>query len=141
MTGPIHLLIVEDNEADAYLTKETLEADRLLFDIAIVRDGVEACDYLFRRPPFENAKRPELILLDLNLPRLDGAAVLAEMQRDPDLRTIPVVILTSSDAESDIVRSYELGANCYVTKPVGLDAFQSIVKSVESFWFTVVRLP
>ncbi len=106
MTSPIHLLIVEDNEADAFLTKETLESDRMLFDIAIAKDGVEAIDYLYNRPPFENAPRPDLILLDLNLPRLDGRSVLAEMRNSEAFKRIPVVILTSSDAESDIVRSY-----------------------------------
>ncbi len=141
MTTAIHLLIVEDNEADAFLMKETLESDRMMFDIAIVKDGVEALDYLNRRPPFEEVRRPDLVLLDLNLPRLDGRGVLREMRLSEDLRCIPVVILTSSDAEADIVRSYELGANCYVTKPVGLQAFQSIVRCVENFWFTVVRLP
>lgn len=141
MSGMIHLLIVEDNEADAFLTKETLEADRMLFDIAIVKDGVEAMDYLNRRPPFQKAKRPDLILLDLNLPRLDGRGVLAEMRKTEEFRKIPVVILTSSDAETDIVRSYELGANCYVTKPVGLETFRSIVRAVENFWFTIVKLP
>lgn len=141
MSTPIHLLIVEDNEADAFLTKETLESERLMFDITIAKDGVEALDYLTRKPPFEDARKPDLILLDLNLPRLDGRGVLQEMRLSEDLRRIPVVILTSSDAEADIVRSYELGANCYVTKPVGLQAFQSIVRCVENFWFTVVRLP
>lgn len=141
MTAAIHLLIVEDNEADAFLTKETLESDRMTFDIAMVKDGVEALDYLNRRPPFEEVRRPDLVLLDLNLPRLDGRGVLREMRLSEDLRRIPVVILTSSDAEADIVRSYELGANCYVTKPVGLQAFQSIVRCVENFWFTVVKLP
>lgn len=141
MSSPIHLLIVEDNEADAFLTKETLESDRMLFDIAIAKDGVEALDYLNNRWPFENATRPDLMLLDLNLPRMDGRSVLAEMRKSETFRKIPVVILTSSDAEADIVRSYELGANCYVTKPVGLQAFQSIVRCVENFWFTVVKLP
>jgi CheY-like chemotaxis protein len=141
MSSMIHLLIVEDNEADAFLTKETLEADRMLFDIAIVKDGVEAMDYLHRRPPFQKAKLPDLMLLDLNLPRLDGRGVLAEMRKTEEFRKIPVVILTSSDAETDIVRSYELGANCYVTKPVGLESFRSIVRAVESFWFTIVKLP
>lgn len=141
MTTPIRVLLVEDNEADAYLTRETLEASKLRVEIAIASDGVEACDYLMRRPPFADIVLPDLILLDLNLPRLDGRQVLEELRRHDALRTIPVVILTSSDAERDIVQSYELGANCYVTKPVGLDAFQAIVRAVEDFWFTVVKLP
>lgn len=141
MTTPIRVLLVEDNEADAYLTRETLESSKLRVEIAIASDGVEACDYLLRRQPYVDVVLPDLILLDLNLPRLDGRQVLEELQRHETLRTIPVVILTSSDAERDIAQSYELGANCYVTKPVGLDAFQSIVRAVEDFWFTVVKLP
>jgi CheY-like chemotaxis protein len=141
MTGSIQVLIVEDNEADAFLTKETLETDGLLVDIAIAKDGVEAVDYLLRRPPFEKAKQPDLVLLDLNLPRLDGRGVLAEMRGHEELSAVPVVILTSSDAEVDIVKSYELGANCYVTKPVGLQSFREIVRQIENFWFTIVKLP
>jgi CheY-like chemotaxis protein len=132
---------VEDNEADAFLTKDTLEAGTSALDIRIVRDGVEACDYLMRRPPFEVALRPDLILLDLNLPRLDGADVLTAMRKTPELKAIPVVILTTSDAESDIKKCYELGANSYVTKPVGLQAFQSVVKSIDDFWFARAKLP
>ena len=141
MTTAIRVLLVEDNEADAYLTRETLEASKLHVEIAIASDGVEACDDLLRRPPYADIVLPDLILLDLNLPRLDGRQVLEELRRHEVLRPIPVVILTSSDAERDIAQSYELGANCYVTKPVGLDAFQSIVRTVENFWFTVVKLP
>jgi two-component system, chemotaxis family, response regulator Rcp1 len=141
MTTAIRVLLVEDNEADAYLTRETLEASKLRVEIAIASDGVEAIDYLLRRPPFADIVLPDLILLDLNLPRLDGRQVLEELRQHEALRTIPVVILTSSDAERDIAQSYQLGANCYVTKPVGLDAFQSIVRAVEGFWFTVVKLP
>ncbi len=141
MTTPIRILLVEDNEADAYLTRETLETGKLRVEITIASDGVEACDYLLRRPPFANIVLPDFILLDLNLPRLDGRQVLKELRQHEGLRTIPVVILTSSDAERDIAQSYELGANCYVTKPVGLDAFQSIVRAVEDFWFTIVKLP
>lgn len=141
MAQPIHVLLVEDNPGDAELTKETLEAGKVHLDIAIVIDGVQALDYLLRRPPFEKAKPPDLILLDLNLPKLGGREVLAEIKQHESLRRIPVVVLTSSDAEQDILKSYALGANCYVTKPVGLEAFQSIVRSVENFWFTVVQLP
>lgn len=141
MTQPISVLLIEDNPGDADLIVETLDAGKLLIEIAVVADGVEALARLLRRPPHEELAPPDLILLDLNLPRLDGRQVLAEIKQHESLRHIPVVILTSSDAESDIVRSYELGAACYVTKPVGLDAFQEIVRSVKSFWFTVVRLP
>lgn len=141
MTSLVRVLLIEDNPADADLTKETLEASKLHVDIAVVHDGAQAVAYLKREPPYGSAETPDLILLDLNLPKLDGRKVLEEIKRSESLRTIPVVILTSSDAEQDIVRSYSLGANCYVTKPVGLEAFQSIVRSVEAFWFTVVKLP
>jgi CheY-like chemotaxis protein len=141
MSRSIRVLLVEDNPGDADLTKETLEECRLHVEIAIAIDGAEALDRLFRRPPYANADLPDLILLDLNLPKMSGREVLAQIKQELSLRTIPVVILTSSDAEQDVVKSYELGANCYVTKPVGLEAFQSIVRSVEGFWFTIVKLP
>jgi CheY-like chemotaxis protein len=138
---PIRILLVEDNPGDAELTRETLEAGRLHLRISVVVDGAQALAYLRREPPFDAAEAPDLILLDLNLPKLDGREVLAEMRSREELRRIPVVVLTSSDAEKDVAESYGLGANCYVTKPVDLHAFQSIVRSVEGFWFTVVRLP
>ncbi|MBW8756733.1 MAG: response regulator [Burkholderiales bacterium] len=141
MSRPIRVLLVEDNPGDADLTKETLEDCRLHVEIDIAIDGAEALDRLFRRPPHGSAELPDLIFLDLNLPKMSGREVLAQIKQHPSLRTIPVVILTSSDGEQDVVRSYELGANCYVTKPVGLEAFQAIVRSVEGFWFTVVKLP
>jgi CheY-like chemotaxis protein len=141
MTAMIKVLLVEDNPADADLMRETIELSKLHLDLAIVRDGVEAIQYLRGGGPFAGAARPDLILLDLNLPRLNGRQVLASVKGDADLRGIPVVILTSSSAEQDIVQSYDLGANCYVIKPVDLKAFQAIVKQVESFWFTVVKLP
>jgi two-component system, chemotaxis family, response regulator Rcp1 len=141
MKQAIRALLVEDNPGDAELTKETLEAGKLYIAIDVARDGVEALEYLSRRARHDSGTLPDLILLDLNLPRLDGRQVLAEIRRDEVLRRIPIVILTSSDAEQDILKSYELGANCYVTKPVGLEAFQAIVRSVENFWFTVVKLP
>jgi CheY-like chemotaxis protein len=141
MNQPIKVLLVEDNPGDADLTRETLEDGKLLLKITVVSDGAQALDFLLRRPPFRNVWTPDLILLDLNLPKLSGREVLAEIQKHPQLRVIPVVVLTSSDSEQDISKSYEMGANCYVTKPVGLEAFQAIVRSVESFWFTVVRLP
>jgi len=137
VTRPIRVLLVEDNPGDAELTRETLEAGQLLVDITVVSDGAAAVDYLLRRGPH----LPELVILDLNLPKLDGRQVLAEMKRHAELRMIPVVVLTSSDAEKDIVESYTVGASCYVTKPVDLTAFQSIVRSIEGFWFSVVKLP
>jgi len=141
MSRSIRVLLVEDNPGDADLTKETLEDCRLHVAIDVAIDGAEALDRLFRRPPYVGVELPDLIFLDLNLPKMSGREVLAQIKQHPSLRTIPVVILTSSDAEQDVVKSYELGANCYVTKPVGLEAFQSIVRSVEGFWFTVVKLP
>jgi CheY-like chemotaxis protein len=141
MTTSIRVLLVEDNPADADLMRETIEASKLHLDLATVKDGVEAIQYLRGEGAFAGAHRPDLILLDLNLPRMNGRQVLASVKSDADLCGIPVVVLTSSGAEQDIVQSYNLGANCYVIKPVDLKAFQSIVKQVESFWFTVVKLP
>jgi CheY-like chemotaxis protein len=138
---PIRVLLVEDNEADADLALETLATSRLLLETSVVTDGTRAMDYLNRRGAFASARRPDLILLDLNLPKLSGREVLAAIKKSPALRAIPVVVLTSSSAETDIVESYTLGANCYVTKPVDLRAFQAIVHAVEGFWFTVVKLP
>jgi two-component system, chemotaxis family, response regulator Rcp1 len=141
MEKPIEVLLVEDNPADADLTRETFEASKLRLNLWVAIDGIEAMEFLQRKGRFAQAPIPDLILLDLNLPKKDGREVLAEMKTDPRLRRIPVVILTSSDAERDVAESYELGANCYVTKPVDLKAFQSIVQAVEDFWFTVVKLP
>jgi CheY-like chemotaxis protein len=141
MTSAIRVLLVEDNPGDADLTRETLEDGKLFVQIDVVVDGAQALDFLLRRSPFTDALQPDLILLDLNLPKMGGREVLAEIKKHPSLRVIPVVVLTSSDAEQDVVKSYELGASCYVTKPVGLQAFQSIVHAIENFWFTVVRLP
>jgi CheY-like chemotaxis protein len=141
LTTPIRVLLVEDNPGDADLTRETLESGKLHLHIDVVNDGAKALDFLARRAPYQACPAPDLILLDLNLPKVDGRGVLKAIRADEVLRAIPVVILTSSDAEQDIVKSYELGANCYVTKPVGIDAFQAIVRTVENFWFTVVRLP
>ena len=141
MTQPIRVLLVEDNPADADLTRETLEMSKLRLDIDTVEDGAEALSLLSQRAEMSPGALPDLILLDLNLPKVNGREVLAAIRRHEVLRHIPVVVLTSSNAEADIVKSYEIGANCYVTKPVGLEAFREIVGSVERFWFTVVRLP
>jgi CheY-like chemotaxis protein len=141
MSAPIHVLLVEDNPGDADLTRDTLADSRIRLDVSVVVDGVEAIDFLLRRGRHAMASTPDLIILDLNLPGMDGRDVLAEARRHEHLRSIPVVILTSSDAERDVVQTYALGANCYITKPVDLAAFQSIVRSIEGFWFTVVRLP
>ncbi|MBK6304601.1 MAG: response regulator [Gemmatimonadetes bacterium] len=138
---PIRILLVEDNAGDVELIRDTLDQSHVLLDLSVVVDGVHASDFLNRRGAYELAQRPDLILLDLNLPRRSGLEMLQEIKGDPQLRLIPVVVLTSSEAELDIVRSYASGANCYVTKPVNLTALQQVVESVKSFWFTIVRLP
>ena len=143
MTGPIHLLMVEDNPGDVELTREALaetESFRLQ-NLHVARDGEEAMRYVRRDGEFATAPRPDLILLDLNLPRKDGREVLAEIKTDPQLREIPVVVLTSSDASEDVTRSYNLHANCYVKKPVELDRFLEIVRRIEQFWLSVAQLP
>ena len=139
--SPIEILLVEDNPGDVRLTREGLREGKVLSNLTVVDDGVKALAFLRRSGEHRDAPRPDLILLDLNLPRLSGREVLAEIKGDPELRSIPVVILTSSQAEQDIVRAYELNANCYITKPVDLEQFITVVKSIEEFWFTVVRLP
>ena len=141
MTDPIEILLVEDNPGDVELTREALHDGKVHMNLSVVNDGVEALAFLRREGTYAGSPRPDLILLDLNLPRKDGRAVLGEIKQDPSLRHIPVVILTSSQAEQDIVRAYDLHANCYVTKPVDLDQFITIVRSIEQFWFTVVKLP
>jgi len=141
MNDLVRILLVEDNPGDADLTRDTLESGRLNAEISLVIDGEQAVAYMSRKHPYENVERPDLVLLDLNLPKKNGQEVLAEIKRHVSLCSIPVVILTSSDAERDIVNSYQLGANCYVTKPVGLDAYQAVVRAVEDFWFSVVKLP
>ncbi len=138
---PIEILLVEDNPGDVRLTMELLRESKIRNHINAVNDGIEAMAYLRKEAKFRGAPRPDLILLDLNMPRKDGREVLAEIKQDPDLRRIPVVILTTSSAEQDIVRSYNDHANAYITKPVDLDQFAKVVKSVEEFWFTIVKLP
>lgn len=135
------ILLVEDNPGDARLAQEALKEGRMSSRLKVVVDGVEAMTYLRREGAFGDAPRPHLVLLDLNLPRKDGRQVLAEMKADPDLRRIPVVVLTTSQAEQDISRSYDLHANCYITKPVDLDRFISVVRSIEEYWCSVVTLP
>ena len=138
---PIDVLLVEDSAADARLTRETLRDANRLIHLHVVADGVEAIAFLRREGPHAQAPRPDLILLDLNLPRMDGREVLALIKDDGSLKAIPIVVLTTSSAEADITRSYELQANCYLTKPVQLDAFESLVKSINDFWLTKVKLP
>jgi CheY-like chemotaxis protein len=138
---PITVLMVEDDPDDVYLTREALRQSRLLMNLEVVNDGVEALQYLCRENGFAQGRRPNLILLDLNLPRMDGREVLATIKEDPMLTDIPVVILTTSKAEEDIAASYRQHANCYISKPVDIEQFRSVVASIEDFWFTVVRLP
>jgi two-component system, chemotaxis family, response regulator Rcp1 len=137
----IEILLVEDNPGDVRLTREALKDGKIVNTLHVAEDGVDALAFLRREGKYHSAVRPELILLDLNLPKKDGREVLAEIKADKELKRIPVVILTSSAAEQDIVKSYNLHANCYVTKPVDLDQFINVVKSIEHFWLTVVKLP
>lgn len=141
MNKPIELLMVEDNEGDVTLTLEALERAKVKNRIHIATDGVEAMAFLRRQGEHANAPRPDLILLDLNLPRMDGREVLEALKADPELKTIPVVVLTTSQAEEDIIRSYKLNANCYITKPVDLQQFLQVIKSIGEFWLQVVKLP
>ena len=138
---PIEILMVEDSPSDAQLTIEALSAAKIANHLTHVEDGVDAMNLLRRQGPYSDAPRPDLILLDLNLPRKDGREMLAELKQDPILKTIPVVVLTTSRSEQDVLRSYELHANCYITKPVDFAQFMEVVKSIEHFWLTVVTLP
>ena len=137
----VEILLVEDNPGDVRLTTEVLKDAKLCNNIHVVGDGVEAVDFLHRRGDYHAAVRPDLILLDLNLPRKDGREVLEEIKGDSALKHIPVVVLTTSSAEQDILKSYALHANCYITKPVDLDQFAKVVLSIEEFWFSIVKLP
>ncbi len=138
---PIQILLVEDNPGDVRLTIEALKEGKVSNSLSVARDGVEALSFLRREGPHAKAARPDLILLDLNLPKKDGREVLAEIKDDSSLRRIPVVVLTTSKAEEDILRTYDLHANCYITKPVDLEQFISVVRSIDDFWLSVVRLP
>jgi chemotaxis family two-component system response regulator Rcp1 len=135
------ILLVEDDPADVELTRETLADAKVLTRLHVVGDGLEALAFLRREERYAEAPRPDLILLDLNLPRMDGRALLAEIRADDRFKSIPVVVLTTSQAEEDIVKSYRLGANCFITKPVGLAEFARVVNAIEAFWFTIVCLP
>jgi len=138
---PVEILLVEDNAGDVELAREGLRECKISNNLHVVGDGVEASAFLNRRGPYVSQPRPDLIILDLNLPKRDGRELLREIKEDSDLRRIPVVILTTSAAEEDIVRSYSLHANCYVTKPLGIEQFLAVVRSIESFWFSIVKLP
>ena len=138
---PIDILLVEDNPGDVRLTMEALKEAKVLNNLVVVPDGVEALAYLNRQGTYRRAPRPDLILLDLNLPKMDGRTLLEEIKESSELRRIPVVILTSSKAEEDIIKAYNLHANCYVTKPVGLEQFVQVLRSIEDFWLSIVKLP
>ena len=137
----IEVLLVEDSSADARLTQEVLKGGKIRNHLTVVTDGVEALSYLRREGRYRDALRPDLVLLDLNLPKMDGGEVLREMKEDPDLRRIPVVVLTSSSAESDVLRSYELHANSYITKPPSLTELSDALKALHIYWFAIVRMP
>lgn len=136
---PVEILLVEDNAGDVRLTREALKDAKVLNNLHVARDGEEATEFLFRKGKHADAPRPDIIILDLNLPRKDGREVLAEIKADKELKRIPVVILTTSKSEEDVLKSYNLHANCYVTKPLDLDQFIGVVKSIQDFWFTVVK--
>lgn len=138
---PIEVLLVEDDPGDVLLIKEAFEFNKVHNNLNVVSDGEQALAYLRRQGPHTEALRPDLVLLDLNLPRKDGREVLAEVKQDPDLRTIPIVVLTTSEAEEDVLKSYQLHANAYVTKPVDFERFVSIVRQIDDFFVSVVRLP
>jgi two-component system, chemotaxis family, response regulator Rcp1 len=138
---PVEILLVEDNPGDARLALEAIREAKVHNHLTWLADGVEAMAYLRKEGQFANAVRPDLILLDLNLPRKDGREVLQDIKTDPALRRIPVVVLTTSQTEEDIIRAYNLNANCYISKPVDLDQFIKIVQSIEDFWLTIVKLP
>lgn len=138
---PIEILLVEDNPGDVRLTREALKNSKIPINLTVVEDGVEAIRFLMREGEYEHADRPDIILLDLNLPRIDGREVLQTIKHDESLRRIPVVVLTTSDDEHDILATYNLYANCYITKPMDYQRFIEIVQSIQEFWFATVRLP
>ena len=138
---PVEILLVEDNPGDIRLTIEALKESKIINNLNIVYDGTEAIEFLTKQGKYKDKSRPDLILLDLNLPKKDGREVLAEIKADDNLKPIPVVILTTSEADEDILKTYQLHANCYITKPVNIDQFIKVVKSVGNFWFSIVKLP
>jgi CheY-like chemotaxis protein len=140
-TRPIEILLVEDNPGDVRLAQEGMKEGKIINNLSVVTDGVEAMAFLRREGKYADAPRPDLILLDLNLPRKNGRQVLEEVKSDPELLRIPVVVLTMSKADEDILRTYDLHANCYVVKPIDLDQFMHVVQGIENFWFSVVQLP
>ena len=141
LARPIEILLVEDSPTDASLTKEALRLGKVRNHVSVAEDGEQAMDFLRRNGKYADAPRPDLILLDLNLPRKDGREVLAEIRSDPQLKALVVIVLTTSADEKDILRAYGLNANCYITKPVDADQFMAQVAAIEDFWFTIVKLP
>ena len=141
MLQAAEILLVEDNPADVELTQYLMKQGKIFVNLHVAVDGFEALNFLRQEGQYADVPRPDLVLLDLNLPGKDGREVLAEMKSDPDLKTIPVVVLTTSQSEVDVLKSYNLGANCFITKPVGMEEFAKVVNSIEDFWFTIVRLP
>lgn len=138
---PVEILLAEDNPGDVTLTRKGLEEGKIVNNLHVVTDGIEAMKFLKQEDEYADEPRPDLLLLDLDMPRKDGMEVLEDVKSDPDLRRIPVVIMTSSEAEEDVVRSYDLHANAYVTKPVDFDGFLGVVERIENFWLTVVKIP
>jgi chemotaxis family two-component system response regulator Rcp1 len=138
---PIEILLVEDNPGDVRLTKEAFKESKILNNLSVVEDGKEAMAFLRQEGGYTRASRPDLILLDLNMPKMDGRQVLAEIKKDPKLKNIPVIILTTSKAEQDILKSYDLHANCYIVKPVDLWQFNTVVQTIKDFWLSIVKLP
>lgn len=141
LINPIDILVVEDNLGDARLIKEVLNEHKIYNSLFIVNDGVEAMNFLLKKGKYKDSPKPDLIILDLNLPKKDGREVLSDIKADENLKRIPVVIMTISQAEADILKSYNLHANCYVTKPIDLNQFIKVIKSIEEFWFSIVKLP
>ncbi len=140
VSNPIDVLLVEDDLGDVELIRETMKNSKILVNLEVVGDGEQALSYLIREEPYQQSPRPDLILLDLNMPKMDGRQLLQIIKKDEEISNIPVIVLTTSDSETDIVKSYGLGANCYVTKPIDLKQFSLVVNSIEHFWFSVVKL-
>lgn len=138
---PIEILLVEDSSTDVMLAEEALEQAKMRNNLHVVKDGVEAMAFLRREREYSGKPRPDLVLLDLNMPRKDGREVLAEVKADEDLKTIPIVVLTTSQAQEDVLKAYGLHANCYISKPVDFEQFANVVRAIDQFWFTVVTLP
>jgi two-component system, chemotaxis family, response regulator Rcp1 len=137
----IHILLVEDNEGDVLLTREALLEGKIINRISVVRDGAEALDFLYKRDRFAEAASPDMVLLDINLPKIDGKEVLSIIKKDDQLKRIPIVMLTTSSAEKDILEAYNNHANCYITKPVDLQQFMQVIRTIEDFWISIVQLP